>query len=245
MLELRDVSKSFGDTPVLKDISLSLRDGETTVVLGPSGSGKSTLLRTMNLLEIPESGSLSINGDSVTFGGTLTRRQVSAIRRRSAMVFQGYNLFPHQSVRDNVAMPPVLNGKTDRAAARVRAEELLDKVGMAHRLDEYPDNLSGGQQQRVAIARALAVEPDYLLFDEPTSALDPELEAEVIKVMVELARERRSLVVVTHNIGFARRVADRIVFLADGGVGFDGTPEDFFASGNERIRRYLNVFDAV
>ena len=245
MLELRDVSKSFGDTPVLKDISLSLRDGETTVVLGPSGSGKSTLLRTMNLLEIPESGSLSINGDSVTFGGTLTRRQVSAIRRRSAMVFQGYNLFPHQSVRDNVAVPPVLNGKTDRAAARVRAEELLDKVGMAHRLDEYPDNLSGGQQQRVAIARALAVEPDYLLFDEPTSALDPELEAEVIKVMVELARERRSLVVVTHNIGFARRVADRIVFLADGGVGFDGTPEDFFASGNERIRRYLNVFDAV
>ena len=245
MLELRDVSKSFGDTPVLKDISLSLRDGETTVVLGPSGSGKSTLLRTMNLLEIPESGSLSINGDSVTFGGTLTRRQVSAIRRRSAMVFQGYNLFPHQSVRDNVAVPPVLNGKTDRAAARVRAEELLDKVGMAHRLDEYPDNLSGGQQQRVAIARALAVEPDYLLFDEPTSALDPELEAEVIKVMVELARERRSLVVVTHNIGFARRVADRIVFLADGGVGFDGAPEDFFASGNERIRRYLNVFDAV
>ena len=245
MLELRDVSKSFGATPVLKGISLSLRDGETTVVLGPSGSGKSTLLRTMNLLEIPESGSLSINGDSVTFGGTLTRRQVSAIRRRSAMVFQGYNLFPHQSVRDNVAMPPVLNGKTDRAAARVRAEELLDKVGMAHRLDEYPDNLSGGQQQRVAIARALAVEPDYLLFDEPTSALDPELEAEVIKVMVELARERRSLVVVTHNIGFARRVADRIVFLADGGVGFDGAPEDFFASGNERIRRYLNVFDAV
>ena len=245
MLELRDVSKSFGATPVLKGISLSLRDGETTVVLGPSGSGKSTLLRTMNLLEIPESGSLSINGDSVTFGGTLTRRQVSAIRRRSAMVFQGYNLFPHQSVRDNVAMPPVLNGKTDRAAARARAEELLDKVGMAHRLDEYPDNLSGGQQQRVAIARALAVEPDYLLFDEPTSALDPELEAEVIKVMVELARERRSLVVVTHNIGFARRVADRIVFLADGGVGFDGTPEDFFASGNERIRRYLNVFDAV
>ena len=245
MLELRDVSKSFGDTPVLKGISLSLRDGETTVVLGPSGSGKSTLLRTMNLLEIPESGSLSINGDSVTFGGTLTRRQVSAIRRRSAMVFQGYNLFPHQSVRDNVAMPPVLNGKTDRATARARAEELLDKVGMAHRLDEYPDNLSGGQQQRVAIARALAVEPDYLLFDEPTSALDPELEAEVIKVMVELARERRSLVVVTHNIGFARRVADRIVFLADGGVGFDGAPEDFFASGNERIRRYLNVFDAV
>ncbi|MDO4917973.1 amino acid ABC transporter ATP-binding protein [Kocuria sp.] len=245
MLELHDVSKSFGGTPVLADVSLALRDGETSVVLGPSGSGKSTLLRTMNLLEIPESGSLRVNGDSVTFGGKLTRREISAIRRRSAMVFQGYNLFPHETVLDNVAMPPVLNGKADRTTARSRAVELLGKVGMGHRLEEYPDNLSGGQQQRVAIARALAVEPDYLLFDEPTSALDPELEAEVIRVMEELAQEHRSLVVVTHNIGFARRVADRIVFLADGAIGFDGTPEDFFASDNERIRRYLNVFDTV
>ena len=245
MLELTDVSKSFGDTTVLRGITLALPNGETTVILGPSGSGKSTLLRTMNLLEIPESGRLDINGDSVTFGAQLTRRQISAIRRRSAMVFQGYNLFPHETVLDNVAMPPALNGKADRATARARAVELLESVGMGHRLEEYPDNLSGGQQQRVAIARALAVEPDYLLFDEPTSALDPELEAEVIKVMVDLARERRSLVVVTHNIGFARRVADRIVFLADGGIGFDGAPEDFFASDSERIRRYLNVFDAV
>lgn len=245
MLELTDVSKSFGDTTVLRGITLALPNGETTVVLGPSGSGKSTLLRTMNLLEVPESGRLDINGDSVTFGAQLTRRQISAIRRRSAMVFQGYNLFPHETVLDNVAMPPALNGKADRATARARAVELLESVGMGHRLEEYPDNLSGGQQQRVAIARALAVEPDYLLFDEPTSALDPELEAEVIRVMVDLARERRSLVVVTHNIGFARRVADRIVFLADGGIGFDGAPEDFFASDSERILRYLNVFDAV
>ena len=245
MLELTDVSKSFGDTTVLRGITLALPNGETTVVLGPSGSGKSTLLRTMNLLEVPESGRLDINGDSVTFGAQLTRRQISAIRRRSAMVFQGYNLFPHETVLDNVAMPPALNGKADRATARARAVELLESVGMGHRLEEYPDNLSGGQQQRVAIARALAVEPDYLLFDEPTSALDPELEAEVIRVMVDLARERRSLVVVTHNIGFARRVADRIVFLADGGIGFDGAPEDFFASDSERIRRYLTVFDAV
>ncbi|MGX0886786.1 L-cystine transport system ATP-binding protein [Kocuria rhizophila] len=245
MLELTDVSKSFGDATVLRGITLALPNGETTVILGPSGSGKSTLLRTMNLLEVPESGRLDINGDSVTFGAQLTRRQISAIRRRSAMVFQGYNLFPHETVLDNVAMPPALNGKADRATARARAVELLESVGMGHRLEEYPDNLSGGQQQRVAIARALAVEPDYLLFDEPTSALDPELEAEVIRVMVDLARERRSLVVVTHNIGFARRVADRIVFLADGGIGFDGAPEDFFASDNERIQRYLNVFDAV
>ncbi|CAL8900184.1 arginine ABC transporter ATP-binding protein ArtP [Kocuria varians] len=245
MLELTRVSKSFGETTILREISLALRNGETTVILGPSGSGKSTLLRTMNLLEVPESGRLEINGDAVEFGGKLTRRQISSIRRRSAMVFQGYNLFPHQTVLENVAMPPALNGKSDRATARTRAVELLESVGMGQRLEEYPDNLSGGQQQRVAIARALAVEPDYLLFDEPTSALDPELGAEVIRVMEGLARERRSLVVVTHNIGFARRVADRIVFLADGGIGFDGTPEDFFASESERIRRYLNVFDAA
>ena len=145
----------------------------------------------------------------------------------------------------NVSLPPVLNGKLNRTEARERAVELLEKVGMGGRLEEYPQNLSGGQQQRVAIARALAVDPDYLLFDEPTSALDPELEAEVIKVMVELARERRSLVVVTHNIGFARKVADRIVFLADGGIGFDGTPEEFFASESERVRRYLNIFETL
>ena len=245
MLELTRVSKSFGETTILREISLALRNGETTVILGPSGSGKSTLLRTMNLLEVPESGRLEINGDAAEFGGKLTRRQISSIRRRSAMVFQGYNLFPHQTVLENVAMPPALNGKSDRATARTRAVELLESVGMGQRLEGYPDNLSGGQQQRVAIARALAVEPDYLLFDEPTSALDPELGAEVIRVMEGLARERRSLVVVTHNIGFARRVADRIVFLADGGIGFDGTPEDFFASESERIRRYLNVFDAA
>lgn len=245
MLELTRVSKSFGETTILREISLALRNGETTVILGPSGSGKSTLLRTMNLLEVPESGRLEINGDAAEFGGKLIRRQISSIRRRSAMVFQGYNLFPHQTVLENVAMPPALNGKSDRATARTRAVELLESVGMGQRLEEYPDNLSGGQQQRVAIARALAVEPDYLLFDEPTSALDPELGAEVIRVMERLARERRSLVVVTHNIGFARRVADRIVFLADGGIGFDGTPEDFFASESERIRRYLNVFDAA
>lgn len=167
MLELTDVSKSFGDTTVLRGITLALPNGETTVILGPSGSGKSTLLRTMNLLEIPESGRLDINGDSVTFGAQLTRRQISAIRRRSAMVFQGYNLFPHETVLDNVAMPPALNGKADRATARARAVELLESVGMGHRLEEYPDNLSGGQQQRVAIGRALVYNPPVILLDEP------------------------------------------------------------------------------
>ena len=247
MLELNQISKAFAGTPVLSGVDLRLRDGETTVVLGPSGSGKSTLLRLMNLLEVPDAGRLSIEGDSLEFadGRRPTEAQVRAIRRHSAMVFQGYNLFPNQTVIQNVALPPVLNGKLSAEKSREKARLLLEKVGMGHRLEEYPENLSGGQQQRVAIARALAVEPDYLLFDEPTSALDPELEAEVIKVMVGLAEENRSLVVVTHNIEFARKVADRIVFLADGGISFDGTPEEFFASDAERVRRYLNIFDAI
>ncbi len=246
MLELKNIAKSFSDQTVLTGVDLTLRDGQTTVVLGPSGSGKSTLLRLMNLLEIPDAGTLRIGDDAVDFDGTRpAEAAIRRIRRHSAMVFQDYHLFPNQTVLTNVSLPPVLNGKLNRTEARERAVELLEKVGMGGRLEEYPQNLSGGQQQRVAIARALAVEPDYLLFDEPTSALDPELEAEVIKVMVELARERGSLVVVTHNIGFARKVADRIVFLADGGIGFDGTPEEFFASESERVRRYLNIFDAI
>lgn len=246
MLELKNIAKSFSDQTVLTGVDLTLRDGQTTVVLGPSGSGKSTLLRLMNLLEIPDAGTLRIGDDAVDFDGTRpAEAAIRRIRRHSAMVFQDYHLFPNQTVLTNVSLPPVLNGKLNRTEARERAVELLEKVGMGGRLEEYPQNLSGGQQQRVAIARALAVDPDYLLFDEPTSALDPELEAEVIKVMVELARERRSLVVVTHNIGFARKVADRIVFLADGGIRFDGTPEEFFASESERVRRYLNIFETL
>lgn len=245
MLELTNVSKSFGDNTVLNDVNLQVREGETTVVLGPSGSGKSTLLRIMDLLEVPESGSLSINDDSVDFGGRLSDAQIRSIRKHSAMVFQSYNLFPNQTVLKNVSLPPVLNGKASASEAESRAKELLGKVGLGERLDEYPDNLSGGQQQRVAIARALAVSPDYLLFDEPTSALDPELEAEVIKVLVELAEEKRSLVVVTHNIQFAKKVADRVIFLDDGRLGFDGAPDEFFSSDNERIRRYLTTFTAI
>ncbi|MDO5617964.1 amino acid ABC transporter ATP-binding protein [Kocuria sp.] len=242
MLELKNVSKTFGDNAVLSDVSLSIPDGQTTVILGPSGSGKSTLLRFMNLLEVPDTGSLTVNADSVSFGGRLSDSQIRSIRKHSAMVFQGYNLFPNQTVLGNVSLPPVLNGKISKDEARSRAQSYLDRVGMGNRLDEYPDNLSGGQQQRVAIARALAVEPDFLLFDEPTSALDPELAAGVTHVMVDLAQEGRSLVVVTHNIEFARTVAQRVIFLADGGIGFDGAPQDFFASDSERIQRYLSTY---
>lgn len=245
MLELKNVSKSFGDNTVLDGVDLQVREGETTVILGPSGSGKSTLLRVMDLLEVPESGSLRINEDGAEFGSTLSDSRIRSIRKHSAMVFQGYNLFPNQSVLKNVSLPPVLNGKLSAAEAESRAKELLGKVGLGDRLNEYPDNLSGGQQQRVAIARVLAIAPDYLLFDEPTSALDPELEAEVIKVLVDLAEEKRSLVVVTHNIQFAKKVADRVLFLDDDSIGFDGSPDEFFASSNERIRRYLTTFEVA
>lgn len=243
MLSLKNLTKSFGENTILRDISLDLDNGETTVILGPSGSGKSTLLRCLNLLETPESGVLTIEGDSVDFAAGLSDEQVRTIRKHSAMVFQNFNLFPHYTAEQNVALAPVLNGKMGKDAASALARELLEKVGLGHKADSYPDNLSGGQQQRVAIARALAVAPDYLLFDEPTSALDPELEAEVIRVLIDLAREKRSLVVVTHNMAFARRVADRIVFLDGGRVLYNGAPEAFFDSDNERIQRFLQIFE--
>ena len=243
MLKLESLHKSFGDTQVLKDISLEIADGETTVILGPSGSGKSTLLRCFNLLERPEKGVLSIENDSVDFSQKLSEDAIRTLRQHSAMVFQQFNLFPHYSAAQNVALAPVLNGKLSKDQAAAKAQELLAKVGLADKADSYPDNLSGGQQQRVAIARALAVEPDYLLFDEPTSALDPELEAEVIRVLMNLAAEKRSLVIVTHNMAFAQKVADRIIFLEGGGVRYNGAPAGFFASDDTRIRQFLNVYE--
>ncbi|MFW0183354.1 amino acid ABC transporter ATP-binding protein [Rothia sp. CCM 9417] len=243
MLSVQNLTKSFGEQTVLNGVSLELTSGETTVILGPSGSGKSTLLRCFNLLEVPEAGVLDLAGDSVDFSSKLTDEQVRSIRKHSAMVFQSFNLFPHLTAVQNVALAPVLNGKVGKGVAHQYAVELLDKVGLGDKASSYPDSLSGGQQQRVAIARALAVSPDYLLFDEPTSALDPELEAEVIRVLIDLAREKRSLVVVTHNMAFARRVADRIIFLDGGKVLYNGAPEPFFQSTNERIARFLQIFE--
>ena len=207
MLSVDSLSKSFGTTQVLKNISLDIPDGETTVILGPSGSGKSTLLRCLNLLETPQSGTLTIDDAQVDYSQKLTDAQVRDIRSRSAMVFQQFNLFPNYTALKNVALAPTLNGTLNAQQAQERARELLAKVGLADKVDSYPDALSGGQQQRVAIARALALEPSYLLFDEPTSALDPELEAEVIRVLMQLAKEGRSLVIVTHNMAFAKKVA--------------------------------------
>ncbi len=189
MLSVDSLSKSFGDTQVLKNISLDIPDGETTVILGSSGSGKSTLLRCLNLLETPQSGTLTIDDAQVDYSQKLTDAQVRDIRSWSAMVFQQFNLFPNYTALKNVALAPTLNGTLSAQQAQERARELLAKVGLADKVDSYPDALSGGQQQRVAIARALALEPSYLLFDEPTSALDPELEAEVIRVLMQLAKE--------------------------------------------------------
>ena len=229
MLSVESLSKSFGETQVLKNISLDIPDGETTVILGPSGSGKSTLLRCLNLLEIPQSGTLTIDDAQVDYSQKLTDAQVRDIRSRSAMVFQQFNLFPNYTALKNVALAPTLNGTLSAQQAQERARELLAKVGLADKVDSYPDALSGGQQQRVAIARALALEPSYLLFDEPTSALDPELEAEVIRVLMQLAKEGRSLVIVTHNMAFAKKVADRIVFLENGTLRYNGEPTGFLS----------------
>lgn len=245
MLSVDSLSKSFGETQVLKNISLDIPDGETTVILGPSGSGKSTLLRCLNLLEIPQSGTLTIDDAQVDYSQKLTDAQVRDIRSRSAMVFQQFNLFPNYTALKNVALAPTLNGTLSAQQAQERARELLAKVGLADKVDSYPDALSGGQQQRVAIARALALEPSYLLFDEPTSALDPELEAEVIRVLMQLAKEGRSLVIVTHNMAFAKKVANRIVFLENGTLRYNGEPTSFFASDDERIRKFLTVYDST
>ena len=245
MLSVESLSKSFGETQVLKNISLDIPDGETTVILGPSGSGKSTLLRCLNLLETPQSGTLIIDGAQVDYSQKLTDVQVRDIRSRSAMVFQQFNLFPNYTALKNVALAPTLNGTLSAQESQERARELLAKVGLADKVDSYPDALSGGQQQRVAIARALALEPSYLLFDEPTSALDPELEAEVIRVLMQLAKEGRSLVIVTHNMAFAKKVADRIVFLENGTLRYNGEPTGFFASDDERICKFLTVYDST
>ncbi|KAF1304957.1 amino acid ABC transporter ATP-binding protein [Enterococcus saccharolyticus] len=239
-LILQNISKLFDNQPVLKDISVDFTQGETTVILGPSGSGKSTLLRCINLLELPEQGILELNHLSLDFTQTIHKKTKQEVRKNTAMVFQNFNLFSHLTAIENVMEGPITVLKKEKELARQQAQELLDMVGLADKYDSYPSRLSGGQQQRVAIARALAMEPAYLLFDEPTSALDPELEIEVLRVLRRLAHADLSMILVTHNIDFARLVADRILFLEDGGILFDGTTKNFFESDNPRIQRFIH-----
>jgi ABC-type polar amino acid transport system ATPase subunit len=238
MIELRDVHKRFGDLHVLRGVSLTVDQGEVVVVIGPSGSGKSTLLRCINRLETVDGGQVVVDGRSVTERGT----DVNALRREIGVVFQSFNLFPHLTVIQNLTLAPMHVRGDNRAAAGERARRLLEKVGIPEKADARPSQLSGGQQQRVAIARALCMEPKIMLFDEPTSALDPEMIKEVLDVMRDLAREGMTMVVVSHEMGFAREVADRVVFMDHGEIVETGTPEHFFHSPEqERTKRFLST----
>ncbi|MFB9768809.1 amino acid ABC transporter ATP-binding protein [Lactiplantibacillus modestisalitolerans] len=239
MIKLEHVNKTFGNHQALTDLNVTFNAHETTAIVGPSGSGKSTLLRSLNLLERPESGLYHFNDQVIDFSHPLASKDVLSIRRKTGMVFQDYNLFPHLSVVKNVMEGPVQVLKQQPDAARQTAMDLLDKVGLADKADAYPGQLSGGQQQRVAIARSLAMDPEFILLDEPTSALDPELEAGVLRVLLALAQENDSMIVVTHNMEFARAVADKIIFVEDGRILFDGTPSDFFTKPNQRIADFL------
>ncbi|MEV6682911.1 amino acid ABC transporter ATP-binding protein [Streptomyces erythrochromogenes] len=237
LIELRDVNKHFGPLHVLRDISLTVGRGEVVVVIGPSGSGKSTLCRAINRLETVESGTILIDGEPLPAEG----KDLARLRAEVGMVFQSFNLFAHKTVLANVSLAQVkVRGRSKREAER-RSRELLDRVGLADQADKFPAQLSGGQQQRVAIARALAMDPKALLFDEPTSALDPEMINEVLEVMRQLAREGMTMVVVTHEMGFARSAANRVLFMADGRIVEDRTPEEFFtAPESDRAKDFLS-----
>ena len=236
IISIRDLHKHFGDLEVLKGIDCDIREGEVVCVIGPSGSGKSTFLRCMNRLEEVTSGTISIVGHEIT----APKANVPAIRKDVGMVFQSFNLFPQMTVIDNITLSPVIVKKEDKATAKENGLRLLSMVGLREKADAYPGQLSGGQQQRVAIARALAMNPKVMLFDEPTSALDPELTKEVLAVMKDLARQRMTMVVVTHEIGFAKEVSDRVIFMDGGAVEVQGAPSYVFGEGmTPRVRGFL------
>lgn len=241
MLRLENVNKTFGGNLALKDITTTFENNQTTVLVGPSGSGKSTMLRSLNLLEMPESGKYYFDDLELDFKKGISKKEILEVRCETEMVFQNYNLFPHLTVLKNIIEGPVHVLKEDKESATKRAYELLKKVGLADKADAYPQQLSGGQAQRVAIARSLAMNPRYILLDEPTSALDPELELEVLKVLLQLAKEKQSLIIVTHNLAFAQKVADKILFVEDGQILFQGPKDDFFNSDNQRIKNFLSA----
>lgn len=237
LLEIKGLKKNFGELKVLKDINMSIEEGEVLVLIGPSGSGKSTFLRCLNLLESPTEGEIIFNGENILDN----KFDVKKYRQSVGMCFQKFNLFPFMSVIDNITFAPCLIKKKSKDEAKKKGMELLEKVGLASKADVYPTTLSGGQQQRVAIARALAMEPKMMLFDEPTSALDPELVGDVLNVMRDLAKEGMTMAVVTHEMGFARDVADRAIFMDGGYVIEDSSPEEMFTNPkNERTKVFLS-----
>ena len=236
IITIRNVWKYFDSLPALQDVSLDIAPGERVVIIGPSGSGKSTLLRSINRLEEIDGGSIIVNGQDINDKAN----NINEMRRNLGMVFQQFNLFPHMTVLENLIEAPIQVKGMKKAEILPYARELLEKVGLADRADYYPSQLSGGQQQRVAIARALCMKPDIMLFDEPTSALDPELTGEVLKTMRELAEERMTMVVVTHEMAFAREAASQVIFMADGTIVEQGEPEEFFAHPKEeRTKAFL------
>lgn len=237
LFEIKNLEKHFGSVEVLKGISTEIKSGEVLVIIGPSGSGKSTFLRCLNLLEEPTGGEIFFEGKKLNAKGT----NVNALRERIGMVFQQFNLFPHMTVKKNIEIAPMKLLKQPAEEASKNADELLERVGLSDKALAYPNQLSGGQKQRIAIARSLAMHPDVMLFDEPTSALDPEMVGEVLELMKELAHSGMTMVVVTHEMGFAREVATRMIFIDDGLIQEDGTPEEFFSNPrNPRLKDFLS-----
>ena len=235
MIKMQNVNKFFGDLHVLKDVNLEVAEGEKLVIIGPSGSGKSTAVRCMNFLEMPTSGNVFINGQELT-----AKNKTKLVRETTSMVFQQFNLYPHMTVLKNLTLAPMKLHHKSKKEAEELAYHYLDIVGLREKAHVYPTTLSGGQQQRIAIARALCAQTKLILFDEPTSALDPETIQEVLDVMIKLAKENITMVVVTHEMGFARQVADRIVFMADGQIIEEGVPEHFFTNPeNDRVKQFL------
>ncbi len=238
MIKVENLEKSFGDLHILKGISTTIEKGEKVVVIGPSGSGKSTFLRCLNLLEKPSAGKIFFEGKELT---AMKEKELYAVREKMGMVFQHFHLFPHLTIRKNITLAPVKLGLMSQDEADKKAEELLKKVGLADKAEQYPNQLSGGQKQRIAIARSLAMNPDVILFDEPSSALDPEMGGEVLALMRELADEGMTMVVVTHEMGFAREVASRVMFMDGGYIVEENAPEEFFTNPqNPRLREFLS-----
>lgn len=236
IINVSHLCKKFGDQEVLKDISMSVNKGDVIAIIGPSGCGKSTFLRSINLLEQPTGGQILVDGIDITSHGI----DINQMRQRIGMVFQQFNLFPNMTIRKNIMLAPVELGKLTHAEAQAKADELLARIGLSDKADEYPDCLSGGQKQRIAIARALAMNPEVMLFDEPTSALDPEMVGEVLALMKDVAADGMTMLVVTHEMAFAREVANRVLFFSDGVITEDGTPEQVFEQPKSpRLQEFL------
>lgn len=238
MIDVKGLKKTFGDNEVLKGIDEHIYKGEKVVVIGPSGSGKSTFLRCLNLMETPTEGTILFEGSDITHASD---KEINLMRRKMGMVFQHFNLFPHLTIKKNITLAPVKLGLMTQAEADKKAEDLLERVGLPDKANSFPAMLSGGQKQRIAIARSLAMNPDVMLFDEPTSALDPEMVGEVLELMKQLAEDGMTMIVVTHEMGFAREVASRVMFMADGYIMEQNTPKEFFENPqNPRLREFLS-----